>query len=232
MKVFRPHRFPPLAQIAAAGPRGAGADGAWQASVADGFQHGMDQGYAKGRELGEAEGHRAGHDAGRAEGLRTGREEARREQAAAFESVARPVDDMLRQLEQLHRDIEDAQRKGVADLVARVARQVIRAELALQPAQILALVDETLASLPPAPDGVEVFMNPEELQRVRELDPERAQRWSLVADPRLDPGECRVKAGDREADAGCRQRLAACMEQVNAQLVGEAEDQGGTEVAA
>jgi flagellar assembly protein FliH len=229
MKIYRPHRFPPLAQIAAAGPLRAGEDGAWQASVTEGFQQGMDRGYAQGRELGETEGRRAGHEAGRAEGLRIGRDEARRELQASFESVARPVDDMLGRLEQLHADIEDAQRKGVVDLVARVARQVIRAELALQPAQILALVDETLATLPPAPGGVEVFMNPEELQRIRELDPERAQRWALVADPRLDPGECRVKAGDREADAGCRQRLAACMEQVNAQLVGDAE---GTAVEA
>jgi flagellar assembly protein FliH len=232
MKVYRPHRFPPLAQLAAVGPRRAGADGAWQASVTEGFQQGMDQGYAQGRELGEAEGRRAGQDAGRADGLRLGREEARRELQASFEAIARPVDEMLRRLEQLHDDIEDAQRKGVVDLVARVARQVIRAELALQPAQILALVDETLATLPPAPAGVEVFMNPEELQRVRELDPARAQRWSLVADPRLDPGECRVKAGDREADAGCRQRLAACMEQVSAQLVGESEDEDDTEVLA
>jgi flagellar assembly protein FliH len=232
MKVYRPHRFPPLAQLAAAGPRRAGADGAWQTSVTEGFQQGMDQGYAQGRELGEAEGRRAGQETGRTEGLRLGREEARRELQASFEGVARPVDEMLRRLEQLHDDIEDAQRKGVVDLVARVARQVIRAELALQPAQILALVDETLATLPPAPAGVEVFMNPEELQRIRELDPARTQRWSLVADPRLDPGECRVKAGDREADAGCRQRLAACMEQVSDQLVGEAEDKDAAEVLA
>ncbi len=39
--------------------------------------------------------------------------------------------------------------------------------------------------------------------------------------PSLDPGECRVIAGGREADAGCRQRLAACMDQVRGQLMPE-----------
>ncbi|MGC4075952.1 MAG: hypothetical protein QM702_02735 [Rubrivivax sp.] len=35
----------------------------------------------------------------------------------------------------------------------------------------------------------------------------------------MAPGECRVRSGRREADAGCRQRLDAVMEQVGAQLI-------------
>ena len=42
-----------------------------------------------------------------------------------------------------------------------------------------------------------------------------------LADPRLEPGECRVKAGDHEVDAGCQGRLAACMEQVRDALSAE-----------
>jgi flagellar assembly protein FliH len=102
--------------------------------------------------------------------------------------------------------------------VAKVARSVIRAELALQPVQIMALVDETLASMPPSRDDVDVYLNPEEMKRVTELDPKRAKRWNLIADSRLEPGECRVRAGDNEVDAGCTQRLAAVMEQVDKQL--------------
>jgi flagellar assembly protein FliH len=52
------------------------------------------------------------------------------------------------------------------------------------------------------------------MKRIQELDPKRAKKWNLLADPRLEPGECRVKAGDHEVDAGCQGRLAACMEQV------------------
>ena len=65
-------------------------------------------------------------------------------------------------------------------------------------------------------------------QRLRsvELDPKRAKKWTLLADPALEPGECRVKSGDHEVDAGCQGRLAACMDQVSEQLAaaaGEAE---------
>jgi flagellar assembly protein FliH len=147
-----------------------------------------------------------------------GIEEGRAQAHAHFEQLARPVDAALKGLKKLKSDYRAAQRKEVVDLVGKIARQVIRAELALQPVQVLALVDEALAAMPPTRDEVEVFLNPEELRRISELDPKRAKKWTLLADPALEPGECRVKAGDHEVDAGCQGRLAAVMEQVGEQL--------------
>jgi flagellar assembly protein FliH len=213
MKQFRPYHFPPLAQFPATG----GAEdtgGQWQRSVADGFDQGQRDGY----ETGLVHGRQDGIEAGRAEGLELGRVQAQQDTLARFEQVARPVDALLASLEKLRSDYQEAQRKEVVDLVAKVARQVIRAELALQPVQLLSLVDETLASMPPTSEQIEVRLNPEELKRITELDPERARRWTLLPDPGLDAGECRVKAGDHEVDAGCHRRLAACMEQVSSAL--------------
>jgi flagellar assembly protein FliH len=48
----------------------------------------------------------------------------------AYDQLARPVDAMLKSLKKLRSDYRAAQRKEVVDLVAKVARQVIRAELA------------------------------------------------------------------------------------------------------
>jgi flagellar assembly protein FliH len=130
----------------------------------------------------------------------------------------------------LRSDYRAVQRKEVVDLVAKVARQVIRAELALQPVQIMALVDETLASMPPTREEIDVYLNPEEVKRITDLDPKRAKRWNLIADASMDVGECRIRAGDNEVDAGCHQRLAAVMEQVDNQLQiadgGDDEDMG------
>ncbi|GGC74478.1 flagellar assembly protein FliH [Undibacterium terreum] len=219
MKQFRPYRFPPLAQFKAASERSAGSEDQWQLAVSEGFAQGQEDGY----ELGLERGRQDGLAAGRADGLQQGREEGRRETLVSFDSLAQPVDAILAGLKKIKSDYRDAQRKEVVDLVAKVARQVIRAELALQPVQLLALVDETLAAMPPTRDEIEVFLNPEELQRIKELDPKRASRWTLIPDSRLDMGECRVKAGDHEADAGCQQRLTACMEQVSEQLQNAAE---------
>ncbi len=73
--------------------------------------------------------------------------------------------------------------------------------------------------------NVEVYLNAEDLGRIRELDAKVAARWNLIADAGLEPGECRITAGKHEADAGCRQRLTACMEQVAAQLLPQGEGQ-------
>jgi flagellar assembly protein FliH len=229
MRNLRPHRFPPLAQLVANSgqPAGAAANFAEQPSFAEGFQEGLDRGYRDGYDSGLQGGRQDGVAAGREEGAAAGRREAQER----FAQLAAPVDALQDALRHLQHDYQAALRKEVVDLVAKVARQVIRCELALQPVQLLALVDETLASMQPAADGVEVYLNPEELGRISELAPERAALWKLIPDPRLEPGECRVRAGDLEADAGCRQRLAACMEQVSGQLLDPQHPAEATEVA-
>lgn len=219
MKGLRPYRFPPLAQLHVESSPQAGMFAQQQAAFAEEYQNGFDKGYRDGFESGAADGRREGRAEGRSEGV----EEGRREVLARFELMAGPIDAMLDNLKQIQAEYQAALRKEVVELVAKVARQVIRCELALQPTQLLALIDETLATMPPTREGVEVYLNPEDLERIRELAPERVDRWNLVADASMEHGECRVKAGGREADAGCRQRLAACMEQVREQLL-EAEE--------
>lgn len=218
MSTFRPYRFPPLSLPSVVA--GCGNDAVQQqAQLAQGFQQGMESGFREGYDTGLEQGQRDGYAAGHSEGWQQGSASAQQQVSSRFDSLAQPLDAMLQALQQLQGDYQQALRREVVELVAKVARQVIRCELALQPVQLLALVDETLAALPPVADEqVSVFLNPEECQRIRELAPERAARWALTPDSRLEPGECRVRAGNHEADAGCRQRLDACIEQVAAQL--------------
>jgi len=217
MKSVRPYRFPPLSQIGTVSP-------GLQPSHAEAFQEGMEHGYREGYDSGLENGRRDGLAQGYEDGQRKGREEAIQAVKGHFGELAGPLDAMLEALQALQADYQSALRKEVVELVAKVARQVIRSELALQPVQLLSLVDETLATMPPVRDKVEVYLNAEELERIGELAPERVAQWTLIADPRLEPGECRVRAGDREADAGCKQRLAACMEQVSQQLLPSLEE--------
>lgn len=223
MKQFRPYHFPPLYQLTSALPKGAAAgDGIgsaeeWQAALSDGYRQGQREGYEAGLDQGRAD----GFPVGQSEGLQRGVEEGRAMALAQFDELSKPIDAMLKGLKKLKTDMRAAQRKEVVDLVGKIARQVIRAELALQPVQLLALVEEALSVMPPSRDAVEVFLNPEELRRVLELDPKRAKKWTLLPDPALEPGECRVRSGDNEVDAGCQGRLTAVMDQVRAQILDE-----------
>jgi flagellar assembly protein FliH len=215
MTVYRPHRFPPL-DVVQCGTAPAAAD---TAAATQAFQAALQRGQSEGFVAGQKEGEQAGYEAGHAAGLRAGREEARLAAQAELERLTQPLNAMLQALQSLRSDWEASLRSDVIDLVERVSRQVVRCELTLRPAQMITLVEETLAAMPPNRSGpVEVFLNPGDLQRITELDAGRPARWALHADSALDAGECRVKVGDSELDAGCRQRLGACLEQLRAQL--------------
>ena len=168
MKQFRPYHFPPLHQVrAATGTLPAGGTDSpsqedWDSALAAGYRQGQQDGYDAGYEAARAEGFARGQE----EGVERGLEEGRAQALAHLEEIGKPVDAALKALEKLKSDFKAAQRKEVVDLVGKIARQVIRAELALQPTQLLALVDEALAAMPPARDTIEVLMNPEELKRV------------------------------------------------------------------
>jgi len=215
MKHFHPYRYPPLVgKSAPAGSPAVDDKAAWQAAVERGFE----QGRLDGRSSGFLAGRDAGFAAGHAGGLALGRTEGSATAQQGFDLLAGPLDAMLAGLQQLRSDYQATQRTEVVALVGRVARQVIRAELALRPVQLLALVEEALAGMPPAPDAIVVYLNPDELQRIAGLDASCAGRWNLVADARLEAGECRIRAGDNEVDAGCRQRLDGCLKKLSARL--------------
>ena len=223
---MRTYRFPPLEVLQA--PRAtASAQGAGEAehgtvdaqAMAQAYEQAVQRGHAQGFEQGHQEGLQAGSLAAREQGLQEGREQALQGMRAALAQMGQPLDQMLQQLEALHTDWQASLRKDVIDLVERVARQVVRCELTLQPAQILALVEETLQGMPQRTGDVVVYLNPADLQRIQELDASRIPAWKLQADASMEAGECRLRVGEEEADAGCKQRLQACMEQVREQLL-------------
>jgi flagellar assembly protein FliH len=221
---WRSHRFLPLADLMATDTWQAGLPqtklSQLQAARGTEFQQECERGYREGFENGAREGRESGVAQGRDEGFREGAASGKGAMIERFDSLARPVDAMLKSLGNLQADYHAALRKEVVELVAKVARQVVRSELALKPMKLLKMVDETLVTMPHAPDSeIVVYLNEGDLQRLREFDDVRTTHWNLRADAQLEPGECRVKCGNREADAGCRQRLVACMEQISAQLL-------------
>ncbi|MGL4604635.1 MAG: flagellar assembly protein FliH [Iodobacter sp.] len=213
MKAVRLHRFPPLHRLQAT------ASGEEAAPLsAEAYQQGWDSGHSDGFAEGVVNGETAGFKQGYAAGQAQGEAEARLAAMARFDDRAASLEQVFHNVQRAADDYQLALRQEVVELVAKVAKQVIRCELTLQPVQLLALVDETLAATSQTASTVAVHLNVEECQRILELAPERAARWQLVADPALAPGECRIHNAEMEADAGCMQRLDLCLDQVREQL--------------
>ncbi|SDV46935.1 flagellar assembly protein FliH [Chitinasiproducens palmae] len=203
------YRFPALAEPS---PR----DDVCQVdpALADGYEAGREIGYADGRQAGHAEGRRVGLAEGLTEGRQAGERAARDALARRFDSVLRTLDRAAAALRDVHAQYCDARRGELIDLVEKVTRQVIRCELTLQPEQLLKLIDGALCALPATDEAPEIHLPPEECARLAELGQVRADGWRLIADRALQAGECRVRAGGQEVDAGCTHRLQACLEQL------------------
>ena len=212
---WRVYRFPPRHRSVVAGDSQETLTtdpAALQRALAEGYQEGQERGFQEGREEGVEVGRSEGYQRGLEEGLAKGLEDGRLQGRRVFEQASAPLDRMMESFRAAVGEYERGRREQLLEMVAKVAKQVIRVELTLNPAQLLTLAEEVLNTLPGNHEDVQIHLNPEECARIRDIDPERARRWKLVPDDRLAHGECRVVTSEAEADIGCQQRLDACMD--------------------
>ncbi|MGV3346733.1 flagellar assembly protein FliH [Enterobacteriaceae bacterium LUAb1] len=196
----------------------------YQKQLLEGFQQGVSDGFIQGVEQGKEQGYQEGLQRATEEGLAQGRTDGKRMAHAEFMLAARPLDALVKQLQTALNEHQQRRQKELLQLVEKVTRQVIRCELALQPTQLLALVEEALSSLPEQPTRLRVLLNPEEFSRISEAEPEKVAEWGLVAEPGMETGECRVMTDAAEMDIGCGHRLDQCMDVLKERL-GTAEEQ-------
>src|SRR5690242_2327476 len=119
---------------------------------------------------------------------------------AALHLLARP-------LEQLDADIESE----LAQLALAIGKQLARRELRIEPAQVIAILRESLALLPAAAREVRVHLHPEDAATVREhlTTPATERAWTIVEDPTLSRGGCVIHSQSSRIDARLESRIAA-----------------------
>ncbi len=225
---YRLHRFPPLAQPVNVESDLTMDSQSWQNTQADvqqqleaGFQQGLQQGHDEGLRQGTEQGKQQGLLDGQKEGFQKGFVSGEHSGKQAFVEAAKPVHELFQALSRWQSEKEQQQRHMICELVQKVAQQVIRAELTLMPQQILALVDETLSAMPSKAESVVVHLNPQDLDRIVQINTDLPAAWKLVANVELPIGGCQLVTEDAEADASCDSRLQACMDNVKQHLLDE-----------
>jgi flagellar assembly protein FliH len=166
----------------------------------------------------QARGYQAGLTAARAE--LQGQIDAARTRVAKLDAI---LNLLSRPLEELDAEVE----KQLTLLAVTVGKQILRRELKTDPAQIVAVIRESVARLPIAARDVRVQLHPEDAAVVREnLAVTTAERaWSIVEDPAQARGGCLVRTDSSQIDARFDSRLNAI---VSAALGDErAPDRGG-----
>ncbi len=127
---------------------------------------------------------------------------------AALNALARPL-----------AQVDDLVHEQIAMLALELARGLLRRELRTNPSQVIGMVRETVAMLPASTRGVRVALHPEDAALLREKlvvsGPEPA--WSIVDDPALARGDCRVYTDYAHIDA----RIATRLNEALAAMLGD-----------
>jgi len=193
-----------------------------QAAYDEGFAQGRSAGHAEGYAEGHAEGLAAGHEAGvvegRAEGYTAGEQEGR----ALVERMRQIFDDLAEPI----RALDDSVEQALTSLAMSIAQQIIHHELSLQPGEVLAVVREAVALLPLSAREVSVRLHPEDARFIRDtLSGDDAGSWTLIEDPTISRGGCRVLTSSSQIDATLEHRIAVLAKEL---LGGFPGNDGGT----
>lgn len=160
----------------------------------EGFESGFEQGMKQGQASGQAEGYKAGYDSGEQEGLsagdKAGREAAQQEESERVSAELAPLAGLFEQISALPGQQSEELESGLVALAVRIARNVIDAELALNPAHIQSLVQAAVQALPSAEERFTLEINPQDASYVeRVADP----HWNLVPTPAISRGGCVIR---------------------------------------
>jgi flagellar assembly protein FliH len=149
---------------------------------------------------------------GFAEGLKQGTEKAQREAAGRVAQL----DNVLAQLSQPLAGLDQALEDQIVRMIITVAKYLVRREIQEQPGEIASVVRDALSALPVTPRNLQIHLNPEDAEMVREylhLD-HSENKWTLVEDIRISRGGCRLETEDSMVDATLETRITAVVAQV------------------
>jgi flagellar assembly protein FliH len=112
---------------------------------------------------------------------------------------------MSHPLQELDAEVE----KSLLQLTLSIGKQLARRELRIDPAQVIAIIRESLQELPTAARDVRVHLHPDDASIVRErlTAPSNERAWTIVEDPAMSRGGCVVKTETSRIDARLESRI-------------------------
>lgn len=153
-----------------------------------------------------------GHAKGHADGQAAAAAEAKRRHDALDQRIAH-FDGLLAALARPLSELDAEVESQLAQLSLTVARHLVRRELRIDPAQVIGILRQAVSLLPAAARDVRVHLHPDDaaLVRAKLASPATEQAWSVVEDPVMARGGCRVTAENSQIDARLEARVNAAL---------------------
>lgn len=141
------------------------------------------------------EGRKAGLEAGQAEVA----EKAQRLEALLMAQV-KPLDELDAEVEE-----------QLVELAMLTAGQLFRREIKIDPGHVVGVVHDAVALLPVASRDVKIQLHPDDATLLHEVmnDTDGDHGWTILEDPLIDRGGCKVSTENSQVDAQNKARLQA-----------------------
>ncbi|MDX1749583.1 MAG: flagellar assembly protein FliH [Methylophaga sp.] len=155
-----------------------------QAAQEEGFKLGYDEGYQQG--------HEAGLKAGEADIL---------QQAQQWKALIDSLNNPLK-------SIDSIVEQDLLSMISLLVRQMVYHELQQKPEMVLTAVREALAVLPVSDRQLKVYLNPEDMELVKNgLKLDEDTGWQWYEDPLVNRGGAKLVTADTTIDATVETRL-------------------------
>jgi len=208
---YRTYRFPSLATVEA---RETGQPNPHQSGYDDGHAEGMERGFQQGLSEGKEQGHQEGLEKGKQEGYSQGYDEGRQ----VFEKAMETLNLIQKEVEDLRKQSLKEYTDQICQLVDQVARQVIHAELTLNPHQMLKLAEDAIGRMDTTKGDISVFVSEGDYKRLAEAGISTVGDYPIKSDNNLTAGDCRLVSEDQEMTIRSDERVKKCVEEVREEL--------------
>jgi flagellar assembly protein FliH len=132
---------------------------------------------------------------------------------AALDARVKQLDSILQFLSHPLLELDAEVDLELSQLALAVGKQLARRELRVDPAQVIAIIRESLSLLPASARDVRVHLHPEDAAVVRErlsaAPGDGSRAWTVIEDPTLSRGGCIVRTENSQIDAKLESRVNA-----------------------
>jgi len=186
-----------------------------QAAYQEGLFEGKEAGFKQGYEKGKAEGLDAGHTEGIELGKTDGLEQAQQTVDQHVTSFVELASQFAKPLELLNAQVE----RQLVDMVLILAKEVVHLEVKTNPQILLDTVKESVESLPIINHTVNLKLNPEDVELVRQAYGEEdllQRNWTLASEPSLARGDVQIESGESSVSYRMEDRVRSVLQNFSA----------------
>lgn len=165
------------------------------------------QAYDEAFAQGKADGFQEGYDQGCDEGSK----KAYEENSGLLNAKAAEFTRLMEALSEPFKALDAEVESELVKLSIGIASQIIRREIKLDAGQVIAAVREAITVLPLSSQKVSLYLHPEDAELVRSvlaLD-EMSTTWTIVEDPLITRGGCKIDTDVSHINATVENRLAS-----------------------